>query len=72
MELAEARVGGADNDADLQASALLAVRGLTIRFGGVTALDNVSFEVAPRRDLRPDRPERRRQDDALQLHLASL
>src|ERR1700727_3372089 len=46
MELAEARVGGADEDVDLQASALLAVRGVTIRFGGVTALDNVSFEVA--------------------------
>ncbi len=46
MELAEARVGGADRDADLQARALLAVRGLTIRFGGVTALDDVSFEVA--------------------------
>src|SRR6202158_1986033 len=45
MELAEARVGGAGNVADLQASALLAVRGLTIRFGGVTALDNVSIEV---------------------------
>jgi branched-chain amino acid transport system ATP-binding protein len=47
MELAEAQVGGADNDADLRAPALLAVRGVTIRFGGVTALDNVSFEVAP-------------------------
>ena len=46
MELAEARVGGADHDADLQASALLAVQGVTIRFGGVTALDDVSFEVA--------------------------
>jgi branched-chain amino acid transport system ATP-binding protein len=45
MEMAEARVGGADNDADLQAPALLAVRGLTIRFGGVTALEDVSFEV---------------------------
>ena len=45
MELAEARAGGADHDADLQAS-LLAVQGLTIRFGGVTALDDVSFEVA--------------------------
>jgi len=38
MELAEARAGGADSNADLQASALLAVRGLTIRFGGVIAL----------------------------------
>ena len=46
MELAEARAGGADRDAALQASALLAVRGLTIRFGGVTALEDVSFEVA--------------------------
>ena len=45
MERAEARVGGADNDADLQASALLAVQGVTIRFGGVTALEGVSFEV---------------------------
>ena len=45
MELAEARVGGADNDADLQAPTLLAVRGLTIRLGGVIALDDVSFEV---------------------------
>src|SRR5271155_3372855 len=46
MELAEARVGGADKDEDLQASALLAVQGVTIRFGGVTALEDVSFEVA--------------------------
>src|SRR6202042_3711563 len=46
MELAEARAGGGDGDADLQASALLAVRGVTIRFGGVTALEDVSFEVA--------------------------
>jgi branched-chain amino acid transport system ATP-binding protein len=45
MELAEARVGGADNDADLQAPALLDVDGVTIRFGGVTALQDVSFEV---------------------------
>ncbi len=46
MELAEARAGGADHDAYLKASALLAVQGLTIRFGGVTALEGVSFEVA--------------------------
>ena len=72
MELAEARAGGADHDADLQASALLAVKGLTIRFGGVTALEDVSFEVARGAICGLDRPERRRQDDALQLHLASL
>jgi branched-chain amino acid transport system ATP-binding protein len=46
MELAEARAGGEDHDADFQASALLAVQGLTIRFGGVTALQDVSFNVA--------------------------
>ena len=46
MELAEARAGGANRDADLEAPALLAVQGLTIRFGGVTALEDVSFEVA--------------------------
>ncbi len=46
MELAEARAEGADEAVDLRTSALLAVRGLTIRFGGVTALDDVSFEVA--------------------------
>src|SRR3984885_14871534 len=48
MELAEARAGGGDGDADLQASSLLAVRGVTIRFGGVTELEEVSFEVARR------------------------
>ena len=46
MELAAARAGGADHDADLQTSALLAVQGLTMRFGGVTALGDVSFDVA--------------------------
>jgi branched-chain amino acid transport system ATP-binding protein len=46
MALAEAGAGGADRDTDLEASALLSVRGLTIRFGGVTALEDVSFEVA--------------------------
>jgi branched-chain amino acid transport system ATP-binding protein len=45
MELAEARVGGADGVAELQAPALLDVDGITIRFGGVTALQDVSFEV---------------------------
>ena len=46
MELAEARARGADRNEDLQTSALLSVQGLTIRFGGVTALEDVSFEVA--------------------------
>jgi branched-chain amino acid transport system ATP-binding protein len=46
MELAEAKAEGADEAVDLGAAALLAVKGLTIRFGGVTALEDVSFEVA--------------------------
>jgi branched-chain amino acid transport system ATP-binding protein len=46
MELAEAKAEGGDNGADVRGSALLAVEGVTIRFGGVTALQDVSFEVA--------------------------
>ncbi len=46
MELAEAKAEGGDNGAEVRASALLAVDGVSIRFGGVTALQNVSFEVA--------------------------
>ncbi len=46
MELAEAKAEGGDDGADVHASALLAVEGVTIRFGGVTALQDVSFEVA--------------------------
>ena len=46
MQLAEARAGGATEGADRNTSALLVVDGVTIRFGGVTALEGVSFEVA--------------------------
>ena len=35
-------------------------------FGGLVAVNDVSFQVARRRDPRPDRPERRRQVDHLQ------
>ena len=44
MELAEAR---ARTDADRCGSALLSIEGVSIRFGGVTALDGVTFKVAP-------------------------
>ena len=41
----------------------LEVSGLTVRYGGVIAVDDVSFTVVPGTDHRADRPERRRQDD---------
>ena len=44
MELAEARAKTAE--VDRHGSALLAVEGVTMRFGGVTALEDVSFNVA--------------------------
>ena len=47
---------------------LLEVEHLTMRFGGLVAVDDVSF-AARRREITGDhRPERRRQDDGLQLH----
>ena len=45
MGLAEARAGSADQNVESRA-ALLAVEGVTMRFGGVTALQDVTFEVA--------------------------
>ena len=51
---------------------MLSCRDVRVRFGGVTALDGVSFDVKEARDRRPDRAERRRQDDALQLHQPPL
>jgi branched-chain amino acid transport system ATP-binding protein len=46
MELAEAKAGTAHEGVEPDESALLAVEGVTMRFGGVTALEDVSFEVA--------------------------
>jgi branched-chain amino acid transport system ATP-binding protein len=47
MELAEARAKTAGGAAAPHDAALLAVEGVTMRFGGVTALEDVSFCVAP-------------------------
>ena len=51
---------------ELAMSALLAVSDLSKAFGGVQAIDDVSFEVAQRRGAFDHRPERRRQDHAAQ------
>ncbi len=45
MELAEARAGTAE--AEHYGTALLSVENVSVRFGGVTALDDVTFRVAP-------------------------
>ena len=47
---------------------LLKVEHLTMRFGGLVAVDDLSFAAPARRHHRADRPERRRQDHGLQLH----
>ena len=45
-------------------SPALAATGVTVRFGGLTALSDVSIEVEPGTDRRPRRSQRRRQVDA--------
>ncbi len=47
---------------------VLDVKNLTKSFGGLVAVNDVSFHVRRGRDPRDHRPERRRQDDALQPH----
>ena len=47
---------------------LLRVEHLTMRFGGLVAVNDLSFAAARGRDHRADRPERRRQDHRVQLH----
>jgi branched-chain amino acid transport system ATP-binding protein len=46
MELAEAKAAATVRSADRHDPTLLAVDGVTMRFGGVTALQDVSFDVA--------------------------
>ena len=47
---------------------LLEVEHLTMRFGGLVAVDDVSFAARPREITGDHRPQRRRQDHGLQLH----
>ena len=51
---------------------MLSVKDVVVRFGGVVALDGPTFDVAAGRDLRADRAQRRRQDDAVQLRQPAL
>ena len=44
----------------------LSVNGLTKRFGGLVAVDNISFDLPAAAPQRHHRPERRRQDHAVQ------
>ena len=59
-------------EAPAAAQRLLEVSDVSVRFGGIVALDGVSFDVDAGPDRRPDRPERRRQDHAVQLPVAAL
>ena len=47
---------------------ILGVEHLTMRFGGLVAVDDLSFAAERDEDHRADRPERRRQDHRVQLH----
>ena len=47
-----------------QAAPVLSLRGMTKAFGGTLAVSDVDLDLAPRRDPRAARPERRRQVDA--------
>jgi hypothetical protein len=47
---------------------ILTVEHLSMRFGGLMAINDLSFEAGARRHHGAHRPERRRQDHGLQLH----
>ncbi len=56
----------------MSAQAMLSINGLTVRFGGLTAVDDLYFEVGRGLDPRPDRPQWGRQVHHLQLHFPLL
>ena len=62
------RAGRAHGDAGMSPTPILAVEHLTMRFGGLVAVDDLSFDARRARDHRADRAERRRQDHGVQLH----
>ena len=51
---------------------MIRVEDLHMHFGGIRAVDGASIDDRRRLDHRPDRPERRRQVDALQRHRRPL
>ena len=59
-------------DSGVASTLLLDVRDVAVRFGGIVALDGVSFTIENGPDPRADRPQRRRQDDAVQLRQPAL
>ena len=58
-----------DGSGAVTAPTLLSAEGVTVRFGGVVALDNVSLAVPDGIDGRARRAERRRQDHAVRRAL---
>ena len=51
---------------------VLEVEGISKHFGGIRAVSGASLHIERRRDPRPDRPERRRQDHAVQPGLGPV
>ena len=47
---------------------ILSVDRLSMRFGGIVAVNDLSFDADAAQDHRADRAERRRQDHRVQLH----
>ena len=52
----------------MSSDGILSVDGLTMRFGGIVAVNDLSFGAGASENHRADRTERRRQDHGVQLH----